>query len=217
MVEVMKIMAIFLKRSQECTATVHVFNPATGHHWPMPPPETPRLPQASLLCSDCSFLLGPRAQGATVSSEPISQSYVSPGSSMVGLMVTSSKRAYAVPGSAAPEPLPLQQSTADPYLHRRHSHTVLSQCLWVSGSWCTQVIRWQQWKFTGKRQRNGFDKPLFFRGGQAFLTWKCAGVCGSFVLCMKKALIFLVIMLICYLVPTLQNSESFILQHWKGA
>ena len=37
---------------------------------------------------------------------------------MVGLMVTSSKRAYAIPRSA------------DPYLHRRHSNTVLSQSLW---------------------------------------------------------------------------------------
>ena len=34
--------------------------------------------------------------------ESISQSRVSSGSSMVGLMVTSSKRAYAIPKSAAP-------------------------------------------------------------------------------------------------------------------
>ena len=32
-----------------------------------------------------------------------------------------------------PEPLPLWQSTADLYLHRRHSYTVLSQSLW--GLW----------------------------------------------------------------------------------
>ena len=41
-------------------------------------------------------------------------------------MVTSSKRSYAIPKSAGPEPLSLQQSTADLYLHRRHSNTVLS-------------------------------------------------------------------------------------------
>ena len=29
-----------------------------------------------------------------------------------------------------PEPLSLQQTTADPYLHRRHSNTVRSQFLW---------------------------------------------------------------------------------------
>ena len=49
---------------------------------------------------------------------------------MVELMVTSSKRAYAIPSLLHPEPLPLQQSTADPYFHRRHSNTVLSQSLW---------------------------------------------------------------------------------------
>ena len=35
------------------------------------------------------------------------------GGSMVGLMVTSSKRAYAIPRSAASRTLPLQQATAD--------------------------------------------------------------------------------------------------------
>ena len=34
------------------------------------------------------------------------------------------------PGLQHPEPLPLQQSTADPYLHKRHSNTVLAQFLW---------------------------------------------------------------------------------------
>ena len=55
------------------------------------------------------------------------------GSSMVGLMATSSKRAYAIPRSAAPRALPLQQATADPYFNRRHPNTVLSQSLW--GLW----------------------------------------------------------------------------------
>ena len=56
---------------------------------------------------------------------------------MVGLMVTSSKRAYAIPKSAAPRAPALQQSTADLYLLRRHSQFCLSLC-GVSGSWCTQ-------------------------------------------------------------------------------
>ena len=34
------------------------------------------------------------------------------------------------PGWLHPEPLPQQQFTADPYLCRRHSNTVLSQSLW---------------------------------------------------------------------------------------
>ena len=46
---------------------------------------------------------------------------------MVGLMVTSSKRAYAIPRSAAPRASALQQPTADLYLLRRYPYTVLSQ------------------------------------------------------------------------------------------
>ena len=34
------------------------------------------------------------------------------------------------PSLLQPEALPLQQSTADPYLYRRYSNTVLSQSLW---------------------------------------------------------------------------------------
>ena len=48
MVEVMKIMVSSLKRSHACTATVHVPNPVAGNHQPMPLPETPKFPQASL-------------------------------------------------------------------------------------------------------------------------------------------------------------------------
>ena len=66
---------------------------------------------------------------------------------MVGLMTTSSKRAYAISRSAASEPLPLQQATADPDLRTQTLkgrsgsvsvgspgvHKVLfepSECLW---------------------------------------------------------------------------------------
>ena len=52
----------------------------------------------------------------------------------VGLMVTSSKRTYAIPKSAAPEPPPLWQTTTGLYLHRRHSNTVLAQSLWGLGT-----------------------------------------------------------------------------------
>ena len=65
--------------------------------------------------------------------ESVSQFYVSSGCSVVGLMPTFSKRAYAIPRSTATRAPALQQSTADPYLHRRHSNTVLSQSLW--GVW----------------------------------------------------------------------------------
>ena len=59
--------------------------------------------------------------------------------SMMGLMVTSSKRAYAISRSIAPEPLPLQQSTADLYLHRRHANTVMSHFLW--GLWVPSSVQ----------------------------------------------------------------------------
>ena len=39
-----------------------------------------------------------------------------------------------------PEPLSLQQTTVNPYLHRRCSNTVLSQTLWRPWSWCTQGL-----------------------------------------------------------------------------
>ena len=63
------------------------------------------------------------------------------GSSIVGLMATSSKRVYAILRSAEPRaPVPWQ-STANLYLHRRHSNTVLAQSLW--GRWvllCTKFV-----------------------------------------------------------------------------
>ena len=58
----------------------------------------------SLLWGQCSFLLGPGAHKVLFvpSKSLFPQSCVSSGSSMVGLMVTSSKRGYAIPRSDAP-------------------------------------------------------------------------------------------------------------------
>ena len=58
----------------------------------------------SLLWSHCSFLLGPGVHKVLFvpSQSLFPQPCVSSGSSMVGLMVTSFKRAYAIPRSAAP-------------------------------------------------------------------------------------------------------------------
>ena len=56
-----------------------------------------------------------------------------------GVKGSLSKRAYAIPRSAAPEPLPLRQATADLYLHRKHSNTQRQVWLSLCGdSWCTQ-------------------------------------------------------------------------------
>ena len=94
-------------------------------------PETPEYSWVSLGQSAVGpLLLSPGSwctQGSVCApQESVSQSCVSSGGSMVGLMATSSKRAYVIPRSAAPEPLPLEQSTADLHRHRRCSNTVVS-------------------------------------------------------------------------------------------
>ena len=140
----MKIMATSFKRSHACTAI----------------PSAPSLQQAttdphlcqrlldphgqvwvSLLWGHCSFLLGPGMHKVLFvpSKSLFPQSCVSSGGSMVGLTVTASKRAYAIPRSAAPRALPLQQATADWYLCRRHSSTGLAQSRW--GLWVLVQIR----------------------------------------------------------------------------
>ena len=106
MVEVMKIMVTSFKRSHAHTSSLSAPNPTAGHTdpclcWRLL--DTHRQVWVSLLWGHCSFLLGPGAQGSVCAlQESISQSCVNSGSSMVGLMATSSKRAYAKPKSAAP-------------------------------------------------------------------------------------------------------------------
>ena len=106
MVEVMKITVTTLKRSHAWTARVHAPSPAAGDHRPTLPPETPGHPHASLGQSPVgSLFLSPWswcAKFCGALQESISQSCVSSGSSMMGLLVTSSKRPYAIPRSAAP-------------------------------------------------------------------------------------------------------------------
>ena len=107
MVEVMKIMVTSFKGSHACTATLTAPNPAAGHHQPTPLLETPGHSWASLdqslvgsllLCPVfwCTqvFVCGPQ--------ESVSPVLCKFGGSMVGLMVSSSKRAYAIPRSTAP-------------------------------------------------------------------------------------------------------------------
>ena len=106
MVEVMKIMATSFKRSHAHTAALSAPNPEAGHHQPMPLMETPGHSWASLgqhLVGSLLFL-GPGAHKVLFlpSKSLFSPSCASSGSSLVGLMATSSKRAYAIPKSAAP-------------------------------------------------------------------------------------------------------------------
>jgi len=91
--------------------------------------------------------------------ESISQSCVSSGSSVVRLMATSFKRAYAIPRSAAPRsPVPAAVHCW-PVPHRRHSHTVLSQSLW--GLW---VLVWTRfvWALWASLAETGFDSKFEF-------------------------------------------------------
>ena len=130
MVQVMKIIASSFKRSHAGTAALNLPKPRADHGQPTPLPGTPEHSQASLghlLWGHCSSL-GPSVHKVLfVSSKSLfPQSYVSSGSSMVGLMATSFKRAYTIPRSTAPRAPALKQSSADPYLYRRHSNTFLA-------------------------------------------------------------------------------------------
>ena len=115
--------------------------------------DTHRQVWVSLLWGHCSFLLGPGAHKLLFvpSKRLFLQSCVCSGGSMVGLVVTSSKRAYTIPRSAAPRAPDPAQSTADLHLRRRHSNTVLSQSLcgfWVlvcTGTFEPSEHLWQVW------------------------------------------------------------------------
>ena len=125
MVEIMKLMATSFKRSSACNAAFSAPDPAAGHcnpHLCQRLLDTGRQVWVPLLWGHCPFLLGPSAHRVLFvpSKSLFPQSCVSSGHSMVGLMVTSSKRAYAIPRYAAPRAPTLQQSTADLYLLRRH-------------------------------------------------------------------------------------------------
>ena len=138
MVEVMKIMVTSFKRSRGCTASLSAPDPAAGHHWPTPPPETPGHSRASLGQSLVgSLLLSPGSWSAKVLFVPSKSlsphSCENSGGSMVGLMAVSSKRAYATPRSDAPRapgpvaghcwPVPPQETL-------KHSKAGLVQSLW---------------------------------------------------------------------------------------
>ena len=137
MVEVMKITVTSFKRSHACTVTLSAHDPAAGHGWPMPLPETSGHPEASLGQSLAgSLLLSPESWCTQVSVWALQES-VSPGlckfwQVYVGLMMISSKRAYAIPKSAITRasapiaghcwPIPMQETL-------KHSKASLAKSL----------------------------------------------------------------------------------------
>ena len=95
---------------------LHSVTPTLQQATTEPLPETAAHSWASLSQSLAeSLLLSPGSwcsQGSAVPSKSLfPQSCVSSGGSMVGLMATSSKRAYATPRFTAPRALPLRQAT----------------------------------------------------------------------------------------------------------
>ena len=129
MVEVMKIIETSLKRSHACTAeltpTLTLQQATTDPRLHQRLLDTHGQVWVSLLWGHCSFLLGPGARKVLFvpSKSLFPLSCVSSGGSMVGLTVTSSKRAYAIPRSTAPRAPAPAQAADDPYLRRRHSNT----------------------------------------------------------------------------------------------
>ena len=140
----MKIMATSFKGFHAYTATFSAPNPVAGHCQPTPL-ETPGHSWASLGQSLVGSLLLSPGSWCTQDSvcalqESISQSCVSSGSSMVGLMVTSSKRAYAITKSAAPRaPVPVAIHCWQVLQQEMLKQFCLSLC-GVPGSWCVQGV-----------------------------------------------------------------------------
>ena len=139
----------------------------------MPLLETPRHSQASMsqyLWGHCSFLLGPGVHKVLFvpSKSLFSQSGVSSGSSMVGLVTTSSKRAYAIPRStAARAPGPVA-GHCWLYLCRRHSNTQIQVWPSLCGvSWCVQgflCALWASLVGMGFDSKGDFTIPTVFLG-----------------------------------------------------
>ena len=120
------------KGSQACAATLWAPNPAAGHHRPTPPLETPGHPQASLdslLWGHCSFLLVLVHKGLLCPPRVYFLDLCKLWQLYGGLMVTSSKRAYVIPRSAAPRAYML---VADHCLPARPQETLRHSSVSVS-------------------------------------------------------------------------------------
>ena len=129
--------------------------------------DTPGQVWVGLLCGHCSFLLGPGEHKVLfVPSQSVSQSCVSSGGSMVGLMATSSERASAIPRSAAPrapDPVAVHCWPILPQETPKHSSVSVSWGLWVLV--CTRYV----WAFWASLVGMGFDSKCDFTPPATFL------------------------------------------------
>ena len=120
------------KRCHARTAALSAPNPAVGHHHPMPQLETPENSWARLGQPLVGSLLLSPGSWCSQGSACALQESVSPVLCELGLMATSSKRAYAIPRSVAPRaPAPCSR----PLLLSRQetlkrSKAGLAQSLW---------------------------------------------------------------------------------------
>ena len=139
-------------------------------HWRLL--DTSRQVWVSLLWGHCSFSWVLVHTSFCVSSKSYSQSYVSSGSSVVGLMVTSSMRASTIPRSAAPRALvpvhaylPMHTWTGDD-----QTQFCLSLC-GVPGSWSTQGFVWALWaSLTGMGFDSKHESPPYHLAGASPLS-----------------------------------------------
>ena len=144
MVEVMKIMATSVKRSQVSTATLSAPNPTSGHCQPTPLPETPGQSKASLDKSLVGSLLLSPVTWCVQGSVCALQDSVSPVLCKFWWLYGGGNGNFLQEGlchtqvCCTQNPAPVQ-NPAGLYLHRRHSNTALSQSLW--GLWVLVCTR----------------------------------------------------------------------------
>ena len=139
---------------QQATANLHLhwrFMDTHGQIW------------VSLLWSHCSFLLDPSVHKVLLmpSKSLFSQSYVSSGGSMVGLMATSSNRAYAIPKSAAcrdPAPVAVRCWPIPPQETLKHSSVSVSVVSLGPGKVLIRFV----WALSAFLASMGFDSKCDF-------------------------------------------------------
>ena len=178
MVQVMKIMATYFRRSHAGTAILSAPNPPAGHCRLMPLLETPGHSQTNLGQSLVGSLLLSLGYWCT-------RFCLCPPRVYFPVLCNFWLLCGGVNGALLQEGLfhaqvccaSLQQPTADPHLHRRCSETVLSQSLW--GLWVLVCIRfvWALWmSLVGM----GFDSKCKFAPLTILLGLLCPWTLGIF-------------------------------------
>ena len=149
MVEIMKLVVTSFQRQALLPSVTLTLHQATMTHTSPKDSWTHRQVWVSVLWGQCSFLLVPGAHEVLfVPSKCLfPQSYVSSAGSVVGLMATSSKGAYAIPRSFAsrvPAPVVGNCSHIPPQETLKHSKAGLAKSLWsllVSTRFCLSPPR----------------------------------------------------------------------------